>query len=77
MGCWASSAYFLQGDVVCIIGPVTPKFTDNRASWSSCMVLQVKVYVQKKLLDSILEIDRRGGFDERTHLGQPFLSTVR
>jgi hypothetical protein len=41
------------------------------------MVLQVKVYVQKKLLDSILEIDRRGGFDERTHLGQPFLSTVR
>jgi hypothetical protein len=41
------------------------------------MVLQVKNSFQKKSLDSILEIDRRGGFDRRTHLGQPFLSTVR
>lgn len=49
----------------------------DRASWSSCMIWHVKDYVQEELLDNILKIDRRDDLDKKTHLGQPFLSTVR
>jgi hypothetical protein len=74
LSCWASSVWFHQQSVVYISGLVDPRIVRNSESWSSW---QVKNCLQKGLLNSILEIDRRGGL-EKIHLGQPSsLSTVR